>query len=106
MAVNNPGFSVPFGQIKGPNGNMIPLYVGVEWQIFLQGLFTRTGGTNADDSERIDALEVMSDLQDTLINDAHSRVDEVSGSLRGLRTDYGDRVKELEFLGAFSDSGD
>lgn len=98
MSANNPGFSVPLGRIKDPNGNMIPLYVGTEWQIFLQGLFSRADGA---DTERIDSLEIRIELQATAIDDAYVRADEVSGALRALRSKHDIRIKELEFLGAF-----
>lgn len=98
MTANNPGFSVPFGRIKDAKGNMIPLYVGTEWQIFLQGLFTIADGT---DTIRIDSLEVMLELHAALINDSQGRADEVSGALRATRSKHDARIKELEFLGAF-----
>lgn len=99
MTANNPGFSVPFGRIKDAKGNMIPLYVGTEWQIFLQGLFDQTLGT---DTGRIDSIEVILGLHAALINDSQGRADEVSGAVRQVRANHDTRIRELEFLGAIS----
>lgn len=99
MRVTNPGFTVPLGTIRTSSGESIPLYIGQEWQIFLQSLFARTGGSETD---RIATLEVENGLQFTLIDDASSQGTRAMREARSVRAQHAARLKELEFLGAFS----
>jgi hypothetical protein len=99
VAVTNPGFTVPLGRVKTGAGESVPLYISQEWQIFLQSLFERTGGSEVD---RIDDLEVLTGLQGTLIDDAAGRATQVAIAVRLLRAEHAAKLKELEFLGAFS----
>ena len=123
MAVISPGFTVPLGNVRDAQGKPQSLYISPQWQIFFQGLFERTGGSETD---RFDALEEADWLHVSLIDDALGRADgavrsgrvhaaDIATNVTNIATNTADiatnvtaiaantaRLKEIEFLGAFS----
>lgn len=102
MSIVNPGFSVPLGSVRDSKGTSVPLYISPVWQIFFQGLFERADGT---DAIRIDALEEAAWVRDSEIDGVESLATQAVSEARSKSTlieANSARLREIEFLGAFS----